>query len=54
MSWYCKCYVALPQGVVGWSAVCDGVFPDHSHLLFPMEVLDSFLQMPEKAEDDQN
>ena len=20
---YCKCYVALPHGAVGWSAVCD-------------------------------
>ena len=20
---YCDCYVALPHGVVGWSAVCD-------------------------------
>ena len=23
MSCYCKCPVALPQGAVGWSAVCD-------------------------------
>ena len=23
MSCYCKCPVALPRGVVGWSAVCD-------------------------------
>ena len=23
MYWYCKCYVALPHGAVGWSAVCD-------------------------------
>ena len=23
MSCYCKCLVALPHGVVGWSAVCD-------------------------------
>ena len=21
--WYYKCYVALPHGAVGWSAVCD-------------------------------
>ena len=34
MSCYCKCYVALPQGAVGWSAVCFVVFPDHIHLLF--------------------
>ena len=33
---YCnyKCSVALPHGAVGWSAVCDLVFPDHTHLLF--------------------
>ena len=23
MSFYCKCYVAIPHGAVGWSAVCD-------------------------------
>ena len=23
MHCYCKCYVTLPHGVVGWSAVCD-------------------------------
>ena len=23
MSCYCKCSVALPHGVMGWSAVCD-------------------------------
>ena len=23
MSCYCKCYVALPHGAMGWSAVCD-------------------------------
>ena len=23
MSCYCNCSVALPHGVVGWSAVCD-------------------------------
>ena len=29
------CYsVALPHSAVGWSAVCDKVFPDHTHLLF--------------------
>ena len=36
MSCYCKCTVALPQGAVGGSAVCDCVtfvFPDHTHLL---------------------
>ena len=21
---YCKCYVVLPHGAVGWFAVCDG------------------------------
>ena len=25
---YCKCSVALPHGAMGWSAVCDVVFPD--------------------------
>ena len=24
---YCKCYVDLPQGAVGWSAVCDCGIP---------------------------
>ena len=23
MSCYCKCFVTLPYGAVGWSAVCD-------------------------------
>ena len=23
MSCYCKCFVALPRGAVGWSAICD-------------------------------
>ena len=23
MSCYCECYVTLPHGTVGWSAVCD-------------------------------
>ena len=31
---YYKCSVALPHGDVGWSAVCDVVFPYHTHLLF--------------------
>ena len=31
---YCKCSVALPQGAMGWSAVCDVAFPDHTHLLW--------------------
>ena len=26
--------VALPHSAVGLSAVCDVVFPDHTHLLF--------------------
>ena len=34
MSRYCKCFVALPHGAVGWSAVCDLVFPGHTHLHF--------------------
>ena len=29
---YYKCYVALPRGAVGWSAVCDCGIPDHTHL----------------------
>ena len=31
MSCYHKCTVALPHGAMGWSAVCDVVFPDHTH-----------------------
>ena len=31
---YYKCSVALPHGAVGWSAVYDVVFSDHTHLLF--------------------
>ena len=31
---YNKCSVALPHGALGWSAVCDCVFPDHTHLVF--------------------
>ena len=34
MSCYCKFSVTLLHGAVGWSAVCDCVFPDHTHLLF--------------------
>ena len=34
MSCYCKSYVSPPRGAIGWSAVCDLVFPDHTHLLF--------------------
>ena len=28
------CCVALPRGAMGFSAVCDLVYPDHTHLLF--------------------
>ena len=28
---FCKCFVALPRGAMGWSALCDVVFPDHTH-----------------------
>ena len=28
------CYVAIPRGAVNSSAVCDVVFPDHTHLRF--------------------
>ena len=38
MPCYCKYYVTLPRGVVGWSAVCDCGFPDHTHLL--LEILE--------------
>ena len=31
---YYKCSLALPHGAVGWSAVCDCVFPDHTHFVF--------------------
>ena len=34
MSYYCKCSVTLPHGAVGWSALGECVFPDHTHLLF--------------------
>ena len=34
MSCDCYCHVAIPHGVVGWSAVCDSDIPDHTHLLF--------------------
>ena len=29
----CWCFLTLPRGAVGWSAVCDcgTVFPDHTH-----------------------
>ena len=27
MSCDCKCFVVLPGGAVGWSAVCDGGIP---------------------------
>ena len=27
-------WAALPSGATGLSAVCDVVFPDHTHLLF--------------------
>ena len=30
----CKCSVALSRGVVGWSALCDMVLPDNTHLPF--------------------
>ena len=31
---YHKCSVAVLRGAVGWSAVCNLCFPDHTHLLF--------------------
>ena len=34
MSFHCSCAVALPHGDVGWSAVCDCLFPDHTHINF--------------------
>ena len=30
----CYCSVALSHGALSWYAVCDCVFPDHTHLLF--------------------
>ena len=36
---YYKYSVALPHGAVSWSAVCDVVFPDHTHLLFAIILL---------------
>ena len=43
MSCYCKCFVALPHGAVGWSAVCDCGFPDHT-LFFIHPNLSPFFQ----------
>ena len=34
LSFDSQCSVALPHGAVGWSAVCDVVFFDHTYLLF--------------------
>ena len=39
MTSYCKCSVALPEGTVDWSAVCDCGHPDHHHLLFDIFVV---------------
>ena len=40
---FCDCYhaVPLPRGAVvwSWSAVCDSVMPDHTHLLFSLSNL---------------
>ena len=30
--------LSLPRGAVGWSAVCNCVFPDHTHLLFGLRL----------------
>ena len=45
---YYKCSVTLPHGTVGWSAVCDCVFPDHTHLLLEIPILYSKLQVDHK------
>ena len=34
MSYYCKYYVALPYGAVGWSAACDCGITWSTHLHF--------------------
>ena len=34
MSYYCKCFVALPHGAVGGLLCVIVVFPGHTHLLF--------------------
>ena len=35
MNCYCKCFVTLPHGAVGWSAVCDcGISRTNSHTCF--------------------
>ena len=39
----CKCSVALPHGAVGWSALCDVVFSDHTHLLFVIKKSNLYL-----------
>ena len=48
---YCKCSVPLPYGAMGWSAVCDVVFPDHTHFFhMAMSLLCSSLS-PNKISD---
>ena len=43
MSFYCKCYVALPHGTVSWSAVCSFlVITDHTHILLDTRKLVDF------------
>ena len=32
--------MALPHGAMGWSAVCDCVFSDHTHLLLDSKIKD--------------
>ena len=34
MSCDCWCSMAPPHSAIGWSAVCDCVFLDQTHLLF--------------------
>ena len=42
MSCYCKRSMSLLHGAVGWSAVCDcGIFPDHTHLLFGLNTINT-------------
>ena len=38
MSCGSQCFVSLPHDAVGCSAMCDGIKPEHTHLLFGVKV----------------
>ena len=39
-----QCLVAISPGAVGWSAVCDCVFPACTYLFFEAEMLNDVLE----------